>query len=167
MWTFLWRAIQVRIFENLDFVFLGDVCDIATLNREGFSEVPIARYWELHRQVPNHIRVPLLLLPLNPYRCTYQVGQKSEKLGKICYHLWVRKYFLEKWLYYMSIIGLSGSTITKAYCSFLCKCSWKKFVILGMAQNGNFQYIWKIDFLPEQASPNIISESDSTPPITI
>ncbi len=164
---YLWRAVEGSMLEIWKLIFLGHVCDITTLKREGLNELPIARYWELHGYVPTHIRVPLLLLPLNPYRCTYQVGQKSEKLGKIGYHLWVRKFFDEKWLYYRSIIGLSGSEITKVYCSFFWKCSWKKFVILGMAQNGNFQYIWKIDFLPEQPSPNIISESDSLHPITL
>ncbi len=86
-------------------IFLGHVCDIATLKREGFNELIIAGYRELHGKIAQQTRFPFLLLPMIPYKCCYQVGQKSEKLEKIGYHLWVQKFFLEKWLYYISIIG--------------------------------------------------------------
>ena len=86
-------------------MFLGPVCDIATLNRKVFNELTIARYRELHGYITQQKRVPLLLLPLIPYKCTYQVGKKPEKLGKNGNVKWVGKFFLEKWLYYMSIIG--------------------------------------------------------------
>ena len=90
---FLWRSIEGSMLAIRKLVFLGHVCDIATLKREGLNKLSKSRYWELHGYIPKQPRVPLLLLPMIPYKCCYQVGQKSEKLEKIGYHLWVQKIF--------------------------------------------------------------------------
>ena len=130
------------MFGFSNFIFFGHVGHHAPLKLEGVIELSIARFVELHDQIAEYQREPFQLSLSTRDGCTYQLGQKHEKLEKFDQVKWVRIFFLEKYRYYIGLQGKRGLG-SRISGSRTLKMLRKKVCSTWTSKNEHFQYILK------------------------